>query len=231
MNPPNNPYAPAAPAPAPEIDKERLFRGVLKFMEATARVEKLSDRELCALVIEKVWGKVLLGSEEDCVLDELISRFEQRCGIERDEEGRVLADVAGVPQKPTVASLLLKERVRLHAEIDRLQKALGAARSLGVEEIAAERWRQQSEEGFGARNDDNYAQGQLLDAAFCYVTARQMEKNGIGGAVPAMVRDLWPWPLEWWKPTEPVRDLAKAGALIAAEIDRLKREPATEVAS
>jgi hypothetical protein len=33
----------------------------------------------------------------------------------------------------------------------------------------------------------------------------------------------WPWDGEWWKPNynDPVRNLVKAGALIAAEIDRV----------
>jgi hypothetical protein len=34
----------------------------------------------------------------------------------------------------------------------------------------------------------------------------------------------WPWDEKWWKPsTNPIRNLVKAGALIAAEIDRLQR--------
>lgn len=35
----------------------------------------------------------------------------------------------------------------------------------------------------------------------------------------------WPWHPKWWKPTpdDRIRELAKAGALIAAEIDRLQR--------
>ena len=36
--------------------------------------------------------------------------------------------------------------------------------------------------------------------------------------------------MEWWKPSiDPVRNLAKAGALIAAEIDRLQRQLHTNV--
>jgi hypothetical protein len=35
----------------------------------------------------------------------------------------------------------------------------------------------------------------------------------------------WPWDAEWWKPSpDSVRNLVKAGALIAAEIDRLQRK-------
>jgi hypothetical protein len=34
----------------------------------------------------------------------------------------------------------------------------------------------------------------------------------------------WPWAEKWWKPSEDqVRNLVKAGALIAAEIDRIQR--------
>lgn len=34
----------------------------------------------------------------------------------------------------------------------------------------------------------------------------------------------WPWERKWWKPSnEPIKNLIKAGALIAAEIDRLQK--------
>jgi hypothetical protein len=32
----------------------------------------------------------------------------------------------------------------------------------------------------------------------------------------------WPWSFEWWKPKDRIRNLVRAGALIAAEIDRLQ---------
>ena len=37
---------------------------------------------------------------------------------------------------------------------------------------------------------------------------------------------LWPWKEAWWKPTpeDRIRELVKAGALIVAEIDRLRRK-------
>jgi hypothetical protein len=34
----------------------------------------------------------------------------------------------------------------------------------------------------------------------------------------------WPWDSKWWKPGERIRELEKAGALIAAEIARLEVE-------
>ena len=40
---------------------------------------------------------------------------------------------------------------------------------------------------------------------------------------PSGWRNSWPWDFKWWKPSDdPVKDLIKAGALIAAEIDRLQ---------
>ena len=35
--------------------------------------------------------------------------------------------------------------------------------------------------------------------------------------------DSWPWDEGDWNPQDPERDLVKAGALIAAELDRLQR--------
>jgi len=47
----------------------------------------------------------------------------------------------------------------------------------------------------------------------------------MNGVICSDVMSLWPWGSEWWKPSkDPIRDLVKAGALIAAEIDRLQKE-------
>jgi hypothetical protein len=35
--------------------------------------------------------------------------------------------------------------------------------------------------------------------------------------------EIWPWNKSWWKPRNAIEDLTRAGALIAAEIDRLQR--------
>lgn len=85
----------------------------------------------------------------------------------------------------------------------------------GGELIAAERERQISEEGWTPSHDDRHGCGQLAMAAACY--AVQVS----GGTV---TKYDWPWESEWWKPADPVRSLTKAGALIAAEIDRLQRK-------
>jgi hypothetical protein len=89
----------------------------------------------------------------------------------------------------------------------------------GVELIAEERKRQMEQEGWNTDHDDDHYNEELAAAASCY--ARPDERGDKGNGVP----EYWPWDDKWWKPTpkDRVRELVKAGALIAAEIDRLQR--------
>lgn len=103
----------------------------------------------------------------------------------------------------------------------------------GSERIHAERIRQMVDEGFTAEHDDKFTIGELLDAAEGYLTAAQLAEDGLlhtDGIPPYR----WPWDESWWKPSEnPIDNLVKAGALIAAEIDRLLRaakQPALDTA-
>lgn len=86
----------------------------------------------------------------------------------------------------------------------------------GSELITAERIRQVEVEGWHAAHDDNeHDFGALISAAICYANTEP------GDATEPID---WPWDSKWWKPSpDPVRNLVKAGALIAAEIDRLLR--------
>lgn len=78
-----------------EDDQQRMAAGIVRFLEITEKARALPDRELAAQVIDLVWGKcVNLGSWEEVILDEMITRFEKQAEIERDEEGKVL------PEKP-----------------------------------------------------------------------------------------------------------------------------------
>lgn len=89
----------------------------------------------------------------------------------------------------------------------------------GADLIATERMRQITEEGWTAEHDDEHTKSELLAAAMCYANT-----EGFTDSPPP----AWPWSEGWWKPTgSRVRDLVKAGALIAAEIDRLQRTGAT----
>ncbi|WP_199252628.1 hypothetical protein [Chachezhania sediminis] len=105
----------------------------------------------------------------------------------------------------------------------------GAPVSPGVAAIAAERRRQVEVEGWTPAHDDAHQAGELAGAAACYA----MHGLSIGNMVLArnvrgMVTSLWPWAADWWKPKDPLTDLARAGALIAAEYDRQQRAALTQ---
>lgn len=90
----------------------------------------------------------------------------------------------------------------------------------GIEIISDERNRQLQVEGYTPEHDDKHDLGELSAAAAAYA----LRSAGCSGA-DECIGDEW-WPFEWedWKPSENrVEMLAKAGALIAAEIDRINR--------
>jgi hypothetical protein len=111
-----------------------------------------------------------------------------------------------------------------HEESDKVYEPKPATPlSKGALRIQAERMRQIKEEGFTEEHDDEHDSGQLAIAAACYV----LSKAYISGAVKFnFVELLWPWERKWWSPTPKnrIRELEKAGALVAAEIDRLLRQ-------
>lgn len=84
----------------------------------------------------------------------------------------------------------------------------------GIELIAEERQRQIEAEGFDVKSDSGYINSELANAAICYAMPYKSNE----------VFRYWPWDLGWWKPSPKnrIRELQKAGALIAAEIDRLQ---------
>lgn len=93
----------------------------------------------------------------------------------------------------------------------------------GSELIAEERARQQQVEGWTAEHDDRHERGEIVRAALCYTMRADMTTHGVTPP-PCFIPKFWPWERSWWKPSEdPVRNLVKAGALIAAEIDRIQR--------
>lgn len=97
-------------------------------------------------------------------------------------------------------------------------------RKTGAELIADERQRQQEKEGFSISHDQGNSRGELACAARCYANPSPIALADDG--LPL----IWPpgWSRSWWKPTTQVRNLVKAGALIAAEIDRLQVIEATK---
>lgn len=98
----------------------------------------------------------------------------------------------------------------------------------GVDLIAAERQRQIEQEGWTPEHDDEHDLGEMVTASMCYAIHASHRSRGQAPPIDA-ISARWPWAAEWWKPSDdPIRNLAKAGALIAAEIDRLQRAAAPE---
>lgn len=110
----------------------------------------------------------------------------------------------------------------------------------GAKRIADERERQIAKEGWSAEHDDDHADRSLVFAAACYAAPGELHRfialeNG------ATYVDPWPesWDAQYDKRAyqkgklipmdelpikDQIRSLEKAGALIAAEIDRLLRQ-------
>lgn len=117
---------------------------------------------------------------------------------------------------------------RCFDEIDKelydVETRLEARRPTEMEErdgaalIAQERRRQVSVEGWDSDHDHGHQDAELAVAAFCYLGG-YIERHH--AAHEPDVPEEWPWDRRWWKPKDPVRDLVRAGALIAAELDRL----------
>ena len=88
-----------------------------------------------------------------------------------------------------------------------------------LSDIAAERERQKTVEGWTETHDDRHVAGDLPRAAACYALCAA----GYPSDDSAIRLRFWPWLDKWWKPKNRRRDLVRAGALIVAEIERLDR--------
>ncbi len=92
--------------------------------------------------------------------------------------------------------------------------------SFGALRILIERYRQIDQIGYSPEVDlSNYstASSELLEAADCYMFSNCYENDGIP--------EEWPWEDDDYKGgIDRIQDLVRAGALIAAEIDRLLLE-------
>ena len=99
----------------------------------------------------------------------------------------------------------------------------------GIELIEAERRRQIEKEGWTPEHDDSHNLGELSQAGSAYAGVASAQCRGAGAeefdGFMMVCEGEWPFESESWKPNDdPIRNLAKAGALIAAEIDRLQRQ-------
>lgn len=109
------------------------------------------------------------------------------------------------------------------------------AGSEGAKLIAAERRRQIEVEGWTPEHDAQHAREELEKAAACYAVGQpifaqttryrypedETERHADSRLPDIVMVNLWPWASRWYKPKDRLRDLVRAGALIAAAIDRL----------
>lgn len=90
----------------------------------------------------------------------------------------------------------------------------------GAELIAAERQRQMSDEGYSIEDDLVTGAGDLALAGAAYAVNAAEEITDSRMPADMDGTDLWPWHPRLMRLTgDRVRDLTKAGALIAAAID------------
>lgn len=93
----------------------------------------------------------------------------------------------------------------------------------GIEIIAEERKRQVSKEGFTGMHDKRHVNGELANAAALYAMTKDRKKT-LKKWGQSYLSYFWTFEKAWYKPTPKnrIKELAKAGAMIAAEIDRIQ---------
>lgn len=93
----------------------------------------------------------------------------------------------------------------------------------GIELIAEERDRQINVEKWTIEGDALHKNGELADAAAYYAMTEETISFIDNEWGNDMHLHIWPFDLKWLKRSHEnrIRDLQKAGALIAAELDRL----------
>lgn len=106
----------------------------------------------------------------------------------------------------------LAENRQLH------ERLRGVTATTGTYMIAVERERQIKDEGYDAEHDHVHAPMTLARAAVSYILCNDEKKRKIAK------NTYWPWEDMYYKPLDMKRNLVRAGALVAAAIDRLLAE-------
>lgn len=96
-----------------------------------------------------------------------------------------------------------------------------------LELIKKERERQIKKENRTSGTDDIYINQELLHASKAYIESSTIFQRNENTATKLSIIGILTWPRSWdvsfFKPEDSISDLVRAGALIAAEIDRLQR--------
>ena len=86
----------------------------------------------------------------------------------------------------------------------------------GAQLITDERNRQIEIEGYDKKHDENHDVDLFVKAAISYAIV------DLKGSEKKYSYAWWPWEEIYWKPKDRLRKLVRAGALIAAAIDKLQ---------
>lgn len=110
--------------------------------------------------------------------------------------------------------------------------ATGTPTATAITDIATERERQKTGEGWTEAHDDAHQRGELASGAVTYAATHlcrvHFKPERVQAEIIETMANHWPWDEEHFKPTTSRRDLVKAGALIVAEIERIDRAAAKE---
>lgn len=99
--------------------------------------------------------------------------------------------------------------------LDENRRLASVNATTGAYMIAVERERQIKDEGYNDEHDQAHAPMTLAKAAVSYILCNDEKKRRIAKTT------YWPWNDESYKPLDMKRNLIRAGALVAAAIDRL----------
>ncbi|EPC02494.1 hypothetical protein L861_09085 [Litchfieldella anticariensis FP35 = DSM 16096] len=140
--------------------------------------------------------------------------------VQRDIELAKSKDRGELEQLYALARMSARLSMRKAEEVE---AAFSKADRGPLAAIAEERARQIAVKGWTPEHDDKYRSGELAAAASAYAWAAYYEQD-IGDVDRETPPETWPWEdCESWNPSTPRRNLAKAGALIVAELERLDR--------
>lgn len=219
------------------IEKVREFYSTMYPELVNAAIEGPENKEnklvytFARAVGTKGVNPILIGEAQE--IDELLPQVRQMLGLDG-------VYIGGDSRYPGMTVPLSVDGGRVHSM--RLDEELDPTRfhptstmfgpyrvemhGSGAARIHMERCRQLEHKGWTAdHDDDEHGSGELIEAAICY--AAEAHFLVAPGGIPGESKALWPWADQYWNPSpSAIRNLEKAGALIAAEIDRLRREEA-----
>lgn len=206
------------------VNNETDREGVLLELNAIA-----TERDLLAESLDK--------AREELAAYRASNRDFWKARAERAEAAlkRILAKPAGCPW---CDSGVLRNPKKSHSDdcgfklAREALAATGTPTATAITDIATERERQKTGEGWTEAHDDAHQRGELASGAVTYAATHlcrvHFKPERLWAEIIETMANHWPWDEEYFKPTTSRRDLVKAGALIVAEIERIDRAAAKE---